>query len=105
MTAMLDRDQGSSGSTPPQPFGAHGQYDANGIDLSLIRANMRVTPTERARRAERARRCRPEGAGAWTSHPSEARLSIKRYLGRPKDRESLLHFEGIRRLREQEGLR
>src|SRR2546426_2222366 len=36
----------------PRPFGLPGQYDENGVDLSLIRANMRVTPTERARRAE-----------------------------------------------------
>jgi len=34
-----------------QPFGTSGQYDENGVDLSLIRANMRVPPTERARRA------------------------------------------------------
>jgi len=39
-----------------QPFGTSGQYDENGVDLSLIRANMRVPPTERARRAEPARR-------------------------------------------------
>jgi predicted nucleotidyltransferase len=32
-------------------------------------------------------------------------IRIKRYLGRPKDKESLLQLEGIRRLREQEGLR
>jgi predicted nucleotidyltransferase len=32
-------------------------------------------------------------------------LRIKRYLGRPKDRESLLQLEAIKRLREQEGLR
>jgi hypothetical protein len=38
-----------------QTFGAPGQYDDNRVDLSLIRANMRVSPTERARRAERAR--------------------------------------------------
>jgi hypothetical protein len=38
-----------------KPFGAPEQYDENGVDLSLIRANMRVSPTERARRAERAR--------------------------------------------------
>ena len=44
---------GSTGS--PEAFGAPGQYDDNGVDLSLIRANMRVAPTERVRRAERAR--------------------------------------------------
>ena len=39
-----------------QAFGAPEQYDENGVDVSLIRANMRVSPTERARRGERARR-------------------------------------------------
>ena len=37
-------------------FGFPNQYDDNGVDVSLIRANMKITPTERARRAERARR-------------------------------------------------
>jgi predicted nucleotidyltransferase len=32
-------------------------------------------------------------------------IRIKRYLGRPKDRESLLHLEAIKRLRDREGLR
>jgi hypothetical protein len=32
-------------------------------------------------------------------------MSLKRYLGRPKDRESLLQLEAIKRLREREGLR
>ena len=32
------------------------QYDGNGVDLSLIRANMRLSPEARARRAERARK-------------------------------------------------
>lgn len=32
------------------------QYDENGVDLSLIRMNLQLTPTERARRADRARR-------------------------------------------------
>ena len=32
-------------------------------------------------------------------------IRIKRSIGRPKDRESLLHLEAIKRLREQEGLR
>ena len=41
---------------PDRPkFGMPGQYDENGVDLSLIRANMRLSPTERARRADRAR--------------------------------------------------
>jgi hypothetical protein len=37
-------------------FGQPGQYDENGVDLTLIRSNLRLTPTERARRADRARR-------------------------------------------------
>jgi len=45
-----------SAAPSPRPFGAPGQYDESGVDLSLIRANMRVTPTERARRAEHGRR-------------------------------------------------
>jgi len=32
------------------------QYDENGVDLSLIRANMRLSLEGRARRAERARK-------------------------------------------------
>jgi predicted nucleotidyltransferase len=32
-------------------------------------------------------------------------IRIKRHLGRPKDRQSLLQLEAIKRLREQEGLR
>jgi hypothetical protein len=55
MAAMADpRRESSTGGS--QGFGAPGQYDENGVDLSLIRANMRVSPSERARRAERARR-------------------------------------------------
>lgn len=48
-------DSRDRSTEPSQPFGAPEQYDENGVDLSLIRANMRVSPTERARRAERAR--------------------------------------------------
>ena len=32
-------------------------------------------------------------------------IRIKRHINRPKDRESLLQLEAIKRLREQEGLR
>jgi hypothetical protein len=39
----------------PVAGGIPRQYDENGIDLSLIRANMRLTASERAGRAERAR--------------------------------------------------
>ena len=54
-------------TSPParEPFGRSGQYDESGVDLSLIRANLRVTPTERARRAEREeRRLALEGGAA-----------------------------------------
>ena len=43
-------------SDPAPTFGTPGQYDQNGVDLSLIRANMKLAPEERARRAERARK-------------------------------------------------
>jgi hypothetical protein len=32
----------------------YGEQDENGVDLSLIRANLRLTPEERLRRADRA---------------------------------------------------
>ena len=38
------------------PSAESGQHDARVMDLSAIRANMRLTPTERARQADRARR-------------------------------------------------
>ena len=31
----------------------YGEQDENGVDLSLIRRNLRLTPTERLRRADR----------------------------------------------------
>ena len=34
----------------------YGEQDESGVDLSLIRENLRLTPTERVRRADRARR-------------------------------------------------
>ncbi len=34
----------------------YGEQDENGIDLSLIRANLRLTPLERLRRGDVARR-------------------------------------------------
>jgi hypothetical protein len=34
----------------------YGEQDENGIDLSLIRENLKLTPLERIRKADRARR-------------------------------------------------
>ncbi len=34
----------------------YGEQDENGVDLSLIRENLKLTPLERLRRAELARR-------------------------------------------------
>lgn len=34
----------------------YGEQDENGVDLSLIRMNLRLTPTERVRRGDKARR-------------------------------------------------
>ena len=41
--------------TSPSPLG-YGDQDANGVDLSLIRENLKLTPRERLVRADRARR-------------------------------------------------
>ncbi len=41
---------------PPTPPGWTAEYDENGVDLTLIRANLKLTPLERARKAERLRR-------------------------------------------------
>lgn len=48
----------SESNMPPLPPGAldYGEQDENGIDLSLIRANLRLTPLERIRRGDVARR-------------------------------------------------
>ena len=45
-------------TTPRKFFGPnhYGEQDENGIDLSLIRENLKLTPTERIRRADQARR-------------------------------------------------
>jgi hypothetical protein len=43
-----------SGDSPA--FRKRDQYDENGVDLSLLRSNMKLSPEERARRAERARK-------------------------------------------------
>ena len=32
----------------------YGEQDENGVDLSLIRENLKLTPTERLRKADRA---------------------------------------------------
>ena len=34
----------------------YGEQDANGVDLSLIREMLRLTPTQRVRRGDKARR-------------------------------------------------
>ena len=48
----------SERNLPPLPPGAldYGEQDENGIDLSLIRENLRLTPLERIRRGDVARR-------------------------------------------------
>lgn len=48
----------SESNLPQLPPGAldYGEQDENGIDLSLIRANLRLTPLERIRRGDVARR-------------------------------------------------
>jgi hypothetical protein len=43
--AASRRDRSTRRRSTPHRFGVPGQYDDNGVDVSLIRANMRVTPT------------------------------------------------------------
>ncbi len=44
-------------SATPQPDPLdYGEQDENGIELSLIRENLRLTPLERIRKADAARR-------------------------------------------------
>jgi len=52
---MADHSQEQSPNSKYGP-GWYGEQDANGVDLSLIRENLRLTPTERVRRGDRARR-------------------------------------------------
>src|SRR5207244_2582073 len=165
MTTMVGAHRDPTTATPRQ-------YDENGVDLSLIRANMRVTydvdlcyrrTTDNLERLASAlgtlkltlRGAPPdlrfrldaqalalgqnytfevdgehpvdflgylEPIGTYEDllphadnisiggHPTRViglddLIRIKRYLGRPKDKESLLQLEAIKRLREQEGLR
>ncbi len=53
---FLLQDNSGSFPFPRLPSAESDQHDANGVDLSLIRANMRLTPMERARQGDRARR-------------------------------------------------
>jgi hypothetical protein len=53
---FLLQDNSASFPFPRLPSAESGQHDAKGVDLLQIRANMRLTPTERARQADRARR-------------------------------------------------
>jgi hypothetical protein len=43
-------------SPDPQSPLWYGEQDVNGVDLSLIRENLKLTPKERLLRADRARR-------------------------------------------------
>lgn len=45
-------------NSTPERFGPnwYGEQDENGVDLSLIRENLRLTPLERIRKADAARR-------------------------------------------------
>ena len=42
--------------TRKQSTDDYGELDDNGVDLSLIRMNLRLTPAERLRRGDKARR-------------------------------------------------
>ncbi len=44
------------GPKPPPSPGWTAEYDENGVDLTLLRANLKLTPEERIRRADVMRR-------------------------------------------------
>jgi hypothetical protein len=49
----------------------YGEQDENGVDLSLIRENLKLTPTERLRKLDRARRL--ARYGIWPTAPRKVR--------------------------------
>jgi hypothetical protein len=65
---MAEETTGKVGE-PPKPYGAagYGDQDENGIDLSLLRENPKLTPTERLEKNRRLalslRRMRPKPHG------------------------------------------
>ncbi len=52
---MVLSSNSNEGSEPHGPLW-YGEQDANGVDLSLIRENLKLTPSERLLRGDRARR-------------------------------------------------
>ena len=74
MMAVPRRDRSATSGSTPQRFGVPGQYDDNGVDVSIIRANLRITPTERARRG-----AGPAAEGrrpTWAHRPLSGRVGI-----------------------------
>ena len=51
---MGDENLDIAGTGPSPTY--YGEQDENGVDLSLIRENLRRSPTERVRRGDQARR-------------------------------------------------
>ncbi|MHC4234007.1 MAG: hypothetical protein ACYSUQ_02725 [Planctomycetota bacterium] len=51
----VNASEDNTGGLPQSPT-YYGEQDENGVDLSLIRENLRLSPTERVRRADKARR-------------------------------------------------
>src|SRR5438477_516502 len=108
MTAMASPGAPSSSSTPPtpRPFGTPGQNDTFEVDgeypLDFLGALEPIgTYEDLLPHAETV----SVGGRPTRVIGLDDLIRIKRYLGRPKDRESLLQLEAIKRLREQEGLR
>jgi hypothetical protein len=72
----------------------YGEQDENGTDLSLIRANLELTPEERLLRGDRARRSALELLEYGRQYRAKRRS---------KDRESLFQLDAIKRLRDETG--
>jgi hypothetical protein len=57
MPQETDKNDSNRERRPSRPLGPYcAEQDENGVDLSLIRENLKLTPLERARKAERLRR-------------------------------------------------
>ena len=77
---MVDRDKahGTGGATPAPGFRPFPEQDDHGVDVSLIRELLKLTPTERVSRGETLRQ-----AALRLQHYGREH---RRHAGRAKDR-------------------
>lgn len=90
---------------PRRLFGPrwYGEQNEDGIDLSVIRANLKLTPTQRIRRANAAQRdmIRLRQNANQVIEADDTKL-LAADVGREKDRDSLRHLRAIKQIRQQQ---